>query len=115
MELSLGSRPWGDGRVTGTGGEIDLATAPRIRELLPIASARHGRVVLDRVTSADPAGVSVLVATVRRTRLRASASLLAAPPPLAVRVPRLTGLDPGSTAVPCPATRPGMPTAGGGA
>ncbi|MGW2255322.1 STAS domain-containing protein [Kitasatospora sp. NPDC001660] len=52
-----------DGRPARAGGEIDLATAPRLRCRLGAAFEAHGEVVLDlsEVTFMDCSGLGVLV------------------------------------------------------
>ncbi|WP_165975473.1 STAS domain-containing protein [Actinomadura rubrisoli] len=77
-------------------GELDIATAPALRERLT-GLLRPGirLLVLDLsgVTFCDAAGLAVLVGTRRRANPRGIVMLLAAPGPQVLRVLRATGLE----------------------
>jgi anti-anti-sigma factor len=76
-------------------GELDLASAPALREqLLGLLRPGSSRLVLDlsRVSFCDASGLAVLVGTGRRARRLGGFLRLAAVPPQAVRVLHLTGL-----------------------
>ena len=76
-------------------GELDLASAPALREqLLGLLRPGFSRLVLDlsRVSFCDASGLAVLVGTGRRARLLGGFLRLAAVPPQVNRVLRLTGL-----------------------
>jgi anti-sigma B factor antagonist len=82
--------------VAEIGGEIDIASAPRLREALLLAIRRHGpeiRVDLRGVTFLDCSGVNVLLATERRARLEGGRMHVVRPSPQAGRVIRLLGLQ----------------------
>jgi anti-anti-sigma factor len=77
-------------------GELDLASAPDLRErLLALLRPASGRLVLDlsRVSFCDASGLAVLIGTGRRARLLGGFLRLAAVPPEVSRVLRSTGLD----------------------
>jgi anti-anti-sigma factor len=58
--------------VAEVSGDVDIATAPRLRETLLLAIQRHGPAIsvdLQGVTFLDCAGVNALLAAERRARL----------------------------------------------
>ena len=76
-------------------GELDLASAPALRERLAgLLRPGSGRLVLDlsRVSFCDASGLAVLVGTARRARQLGGFLRLAAVSPQAARVLDLTGL-----------------------
>ncbi len=83
--------------VAEIGGEIDIASAPRLRETLLLAIRRHGPVIcvdLRGVTFLDCAGVNVLLATARRARLEGGRMQVVRPSAQAAwRVITLLGLQ----------------------
>jgi len=77
-------------------GEIDIASAPVLREQLhDLLRPQASRVVIDlsRVTFCDASGLGVLVAASRRVGLLDGTLRLAAPAPLTATILRLTGLE----------------------
>lgn len=77
-------------------GDIDIATAPAVREGLYRACGHcTGRLVVDlsAVSSCDAFGLAVLIGTQRRATQRDIPLDLAAPSPAMVRLLHLTGLD----------------------
>ena len=86
-----------DGYTIATiSGEIDIASAPVLREqLLGLLRPHASRIVIDLsgVTFCDASGLAVLVAASRRAGLLGGVLRLAAPAPLTAAVLRLTGLD----------------------
>lgn len=60
----------GDGIVVAAGGEIDLATSPRLREALLDPQAQAATVVLDlrEVTFIDSSGLGVIVGQQKRAQ-----------------------------------------------
>jgi anti-sigma B factor antagonist len=60
----------GDGIVVSAGGEIDLATSPRLREALLDPQAHAATVVLDlrEVTFIDSSGLGVIVGQQKRAQ-----------------------------------------------
>jgi len=82
--------------VVELAGELDLASAPALREqLLGLLRQGSSRLVLDlsRVSFCDASGLAVLVGTSHRARRLGGFLRLAAVPRQAVRVLDLTGLD----------------------
>jgi anti-anti-sigma factor len=77
-------------------GDIDVATAPALRErLAALLRLRPGLLVLDlsEVGFCDAAGLAVLIGTQRRATLLGATLRLAAPRPQVAKVLRATGLD----------------------
>jgi anti-sigma B factor antagonist len=73
MELSLATRSVSDHLVLEIGGEIDVYTAPRLRErLLEMVNSGEKHIVVDlgRVEFLDSTGLGVLVGAHRRLRAR---------------------------------------------
>src|SRR5947208_12473988 len=71
MELSLSTRAVGDHTVLEVGGEVDVYTAPRLRERLielVDGGAKHVVVDLSRVEFLDSTGLGVLVGALKRLR-----------------------------------------------
>ena len=69
MELSLSTRTVGDRTVVEVGGEIDVYTAPRLREQLVdlVADGKYHLVVdMERVDFLDSTGLGVLVGGLKR-------------------------------------------------
>ena len=70
--LSVSSRSERGDVIAVLGGEVDIASAPALREqLLGLLRPAASRLVIDlsRVSYADASGLAVLVATGRRTGL----------------------------------------------
>jgi anti-anti-sigma factor len=77
-------------------GELDVATAPALRErLAPLLRRRMRLLVLDlsEIRFCDAAGLAVLIGTQRRARLSGITLRLAAPGAQVANVLRATGLD----------------------
>lgn len=71
MELALTSRTDGPYEIVEVGGEIDVYTAPRLREALVEAIDRgHTRLIVDveRVDFLDSTGLGVLVGALKKVR-----------------------------------------------
>jgi anti-anti-sigma factor len=82
--------------VVTISGEVDIASAPGLREqLLGLLRPGASRIVIDLsgVTFCDASGLAVLVGASRRAGLLDGVLRLAAPAPLMATVLRLTGLD----------------------
>jgi anti-sigma B factor antagonist len=96
MELTTQTVP-GDGYVTlRVSGEIDLHTAPTLRDRALAALRQHGstlRMDLRDVPFMDSTGLEVLLATRRRAELEGGSLTLLAPTPAILRVLEVTGLD----------------------
>jgi anti-sigma B factor antagonist len=96
MELSLSSRTVAGHRVLEVGGEIDVYTAPQLRERLIALvedGARQVVVDLNRVEFLDSTGLGVLVGALKRLRgVNGDLSLVCAQERL-LKIFRITGLD----------------------
>ena len=71
MDLSLSTRTEGDRTIVEVGGEIDVYTAPRLREQLVdlVADGKYHLVVdMERVDFLDSTGLGVLVGGLKRVR-----------------------------------------------
>ncbi|MGH3458463.1 STAS domain-containing protein [Aeromicrobium sp.] len=71
MELTLASRTDGPFKIIEVGGEIDVYTAPRLREAIVAAiEAGHTRLVIDveNVDFLDSTGLGVLVGALKKVR-----------------------------------------------
>ena len=96
MELSLATRSVSDHVVLEVGGEIDVYTAPRLRErLLELVSAgtRHVVVDLAKVDFLDSTGLGVLVGAHRRLRASHGRLSLVCSHERLLKIFRITGLD----------------------
>ncbi|MBB6122033.1 STAS domain-containing protein [Nocardiopsis algeriensis] len=112
MELKISSRSQDDVAVITVGGEIDLYTAPRLRdELVGALEDEARRLVVDmsRTEFCDSTGISVLLSAMKRARDKGGDLEIAAPRPAVMRVLEVTGLDavfvihPDTDALPVPA------------
>lgn len=76
-------------------GEVDLVTAPRVREaLIAIANSGETKVVVDmtNVTFMDSVGLSALVGPLKRFRTKNGQIVLRSPTPSVRKVFEITGL-----------------------
>lgn len=96
MELSLSSRSAGEHTVLHVGGEVDVYTAPRLRERLTElmdGGARKMIVDLGTVEFLDSTGLGVLVGAHKRLRASGgSLALVCTREPL-LKIFRITALD----------------------
>jgi anti-sigma B factor antagonist len=96
MELSLSMYDSGDHTVLEVGGEVDVYTAPRLREKLVELveqGARHVVVDLSRVEFLDSTGLGVLVGGLKRLRaVNGTLGLVCAHERL-LKIFRITALD----------------------
>lgn len=96
MELSLTTRIVADHTVLEVGGEVDVYTAPRLREHLTElidGGAQHVVVDLAEVDFLDSTGLGVLVGAHKRLRpVSGTFSLVCSKEPL-LKVFRITALD----------------------
>ena len=93
---TLSVRSKGGYTVVTISGELDIASAPVLREqLLGLLRPGASRIVIDLsgVIFCDASGLAVLVGASRRAGLLDGVLRLAAPTPLTATVLRLTGLD----------------------
>jgi anti-anti-sigma factor len=84
------------GAIAELSGDLDLASAPALREqLLGLVQPGASRLVLDlsRVTFCDASGLAVLVGASHRARVLGGFLRLAAISPPAARVLHITGLN----------------------
>lgn len=96
MELSLDTRTVADRTVLEVGGEIDVYTAPRLRErLLELVSAGTQHIVVDmeRVEFLDSTGLGVLVGGLKRIRAQGGSLVLVCDQERILKIFRITGLE----------------------
>ncbi|HJE57087.1 MAG TPA: STAS domain-containing protein [Nocardiopsis listeri] len=95
MELKISSRSQDDVVVVTVGGEIDLYTAPQLRDEL-VGSLEEGtrRLLVDmsRTEFCDSTGISVLLAAMKRAREKGGDLEIVAPRPAVMKVLEVTGL-----------------------
>lgn len=95
MDLRLDVREAGDWTVVEVGGEIDVATAPRLREQLIalVNDRRHHLVVdLDQVDFIDSTGLGVLIGALKRVRTNDGELVLVCTERRILKVFEITGL-----------------------
>jgi anti-sigma B factor antagonist len=96
MELSLATRSVSGHVVLEIGGEIDVYTAPKLRErLVELVAAGEKNIVADlaRVDFLDSTGLGVLVGVHRRLRANAGHLGLVCAHERLLKIFRITGLD----------------------
>ncbi|MBO4207850.1 STAS domain-containing protein [Micromonospora echinofusca] len=96
MELSLATRTVGECTVLEVGGEVDVYTAPRLRErLIELIDAGARRVVVDlgRVDFLDSTGLGVLVGALKRLRSVGGTFALVCDKEPLLKIFRITALD----------------------
>ena len=96
MNLLLESRESGPWMVVQPKGEIDLYTAPRLKEeLSSLIEEGRSRIVVDLsgVEFLDSTGLGVLIGTLKRCREADGELVLAGARETADKVLRITGLD----------------------
>lgn len=96
MELSVGSRAVDGHTVVEVHGEVDVYTAPMLRErLIELISggARSLVVDLSRVDFLDSTGLGVLVGALKRLRTAGGALALVCPKESLLKIFRITALD----------------------
>jgi anti-sigma B factor antagonist len=96
MELSLSTRTVAGHMVLEVGGEIDVYTAPQLRERLVSmvdGGARHVVVDLGRVEFLDSTGLGVLVGALKRLRGVGGELSLVCNQERLLKIFRITGLD----------------------
>jgi anti-sigma B factor antagonist len=95
MNLLVESRESGDWTVVDAKGEIDLYTAPRLKEeLADLLQRDRNRIVvnLGSVEFLDSTALGVLIGALKKCRERDGAFALAAPTETVQKVLRITGL-----------------------
>ena len=96
VELKISSRSQDEVAVVTVSGEVDLYTAPQLRdELVGALEGGARRLVIDmsRVEFCDSTGISVLLSAMKRSRDKDGALELVAPRPAVTKVLEVTGLD----------------------
>jgi anti-sigma B factor antagonist len=96
MELSLSTHTVGEHTVLEVGGEVDVYTAPRLRERLielVEGGARHVVVDLSRVEFLDSTGLGVLVGALKRLRAAGGTLGLVCAHERLLKIFRITALD----------------------
>lgn len=94
--LRLSTYTDGGYRVAVLSGELDIASAPVLREqFLGVLRPKASKLIVDlsQVSFCDASGLTVLVGTNRRARLLGGVLRLAAPAPPVAMALRITGLD----------------------
>jgi anti-sigma B factor antagonist len=96
VDLSLSTRTEGDRTVVTVGGEIDVYTAPKLREqLIDLVSSGNYDLVVDmeNVDFLDSTGLGVLVGALKRLRAAGGTfGLVCSKEPL-LKIFRITALD----------------------
>lgn len=95
MDLTLSTRREGDRTVVVVGGEIDVYTAPKLREqLVELETAgQHDLVIdLEQVEFLDSTGLGVLVGGLKRVRAHDGSLRLVCTQERILKVFRITGL-----------------------
>ena len=96
MQFEVNVAPVGDWTVVAVAGEVDVATAPRLRtETLAVLSEGHDRVVLDleAVDFLDSTGLGVLIGVLRRINAAGGRLRVVCSTPRILDLFALTGLD----------------------
>ena len=95
MDLTLESREEGDRTVVAVGGEIDVYTAPKLREQLVdlVNDGRYHLVVdMEAVEFLDSTGLGVLVGGLKRVRAHDGSLRLVCTQERILKIFRITGL-----------------------
>lgn len=96
MDLRLELSEQGGWSVLGVAGEVDVATAPRLREqLIKLVNDQRFRVVVDLggVDFIDSTGLGVLIGALKRVRTHGGDLALVCTEPRILKVFDITGLD----------------------
>ena len=95
MDLSLSTRTEGDRTVVAVGGEIDVYTAPKLREqLIDLVSNGNYHLIVDMegVEFLDSTGLGVLVGGLKRVRAHDGSLHLVCNQERILKIFRITGL-----------------------
>jgi len=95
VDLSLSTRTEGDKTVVVVGGEIDVYTAPKLREqLVELVSAGNYHLIVDMegVDFLDSTGLGVLVGGLKRVRAHDGSLRLVCTQERILKIFRITGL-----------------------
>jgi anti-sigma B factor antagonist len=95
LSLSISTEASGVSTVVHVGGDLDVYTAPRLREGLEKAIATGGRLVLDLsgVQFIDSTALGVLVAAHQRAQENGGDFRLVVDDPFLLKIFRITGFD----------------------
>jgi anti-sigma B factor antagonist len=95
VDLSLTTRTEGDRTIVSVGGEIDVYTAPKLREqLVDLVNAGQYHLVVDMedVEFLDSTGLGVLVGGLKRVRAHEGSLRLVCTQERILKIFRITGL-----------------------
>ena len=95
MDLSLETREAGDRTVVAVGGEIDVYTAPKLRDkITELVNSGHHTLVIDmeKVEFLDSTGLGVLVGGLKRVRAHDGSLELVCTQERILKIFRITGL-----------------------
>jgi anti-sigma B factor antagonist len=95
VDLSLSTRSVGDRTVVDVGGEIDVYTAPKLREqLVELVNEGHYHLIVDMegVDFLDSTGLGVLVGGLKRVRAHEGSLRLVCNQERILKIFRITGL-----------------------
>lgn len=95
MDLSLHTRTEGEFEIIDVAGEIDVYTAPRLREALVdlVAKGRHNLIIdVERVEFLDSTGLGVLVGGLKRVRSHDGSLDVVCTQDRLLKIFRITGL-----------------------
>ncbi len=95
MDLTLSTRTEGEATVVEVGGEIDVYTAPKLREqIIDLVTAGSYKLVVDmeRVEFLDSTGLGVLVGGLKRVRAHDGSLALVCTQDRILKIFKITGL-----------------------
>ena len=95
MDLSLSTRTEGDRTVVTVGGEIDVYTAPKLRDKITelVGEGHHDLVIdMEGVDFLDSTGLGVLVGGLKRVRAHEGSLRLVCTQERILKIFRITGL-----------------------
>ncbi|RNM14689.1 STAS domain-containing protein [Nocardioides pocheonensis] len=95
MDLSLETREAGDRTVVAVGGEIDVYTAPKLRDkITELVNAGHHQLLIDmeKVEFLDSTGLGVLVGGLKKVRAHDGSMELVCSQDRLLKIFRITGL-----------------------
>lgn len=96
MDLTLTTRSDNEGAIVEVGGEVDVFTAPKLRDLLAsLTEEGQTRLIVDlqQVQFLDSTGLGVLVGSLKRIRNRGGSLELVCSQPRLLKIFKITGLD----------------------
>ncbi|MCB1029837.1 MAG: STAS domain-containing protein [Acidimicrobiales bacterium] len=96
MDLRIDVGQQGSWTVLGVGGEIDVATAPRLRDqmIAALSEGKHNLVVnLEAVDFIDSTGLGVLISGLKRVKTHGGEFRLVSAEQRLLKIFEITGLD----------------------